>query len=67
MDGLMSSESILEYVALFYPSKIYSMDEICEKYFEMFDKYPGEADLKIVRAHLFKFLHQGLSKQIDLR
>ena len=56
-DGAMSSESILEYAALFDPSKIYDMDEICEEYLEMFDKYPGEADLKHVRAHLFKFLY----------
>jgi hypothetical protein len=34
---------------------------------DMFEKYPGEADLSIVRAHLFKFLHEGLSEFTELR
>ena len=33
----------------------------------MVEKYPGEAELSHIRAHLFKFLHQGLSKHTDLR
>lgn len=33
----------------------------------MYQKYPGEADLKHLRAHLFKFLHQGLSIHTELR
>lgn len=66
-DGVMSSESILEYAALFDPSKVYDMDELCQEYIEMYEKYPGEADLKHVRAHLFKFLHQGLTEHTDLR
>jgi len=33
----------------------------------MVEKYPGEAELSHMRAHLFKFLHQGLSQHTDLR
>ena len=66
-DGVMSSEAILEYPALYEPSKIYDMDDLCQEYMDMFEKYPGEADLSIVRAHLFKFLHEGLSEFTELR
>lgn len=63
----MSSESILEYPALFDPTRIYDMDLLCHEYLEMFEKYPGEADLGCVRAHLFKFLHMGLTEFTELR
>jgi tRNA-dihydrouridine synthase 1 len=66
-DGVMSSESILEYPALFDPTRIYDMDKLCHEYIEMFEKYPGEADLGCVRAHLFKFLHMGLTEFTSLR
>lgn len=59
-DGVMSSESILEYPALYDPSKIYDMDELMMEYLELYEKYPGEADLKCLRSHMFKFLHTGL-------
>ena len=58
-DGIMSSESILEYPALFDPSKIYDLDDLCLEYFDMYEKYPGEANLKILRCHMHKFLHSG--------
>jgi len=68
-DGVMSSESILEYPALFDPSKIYDMDDLALEYFEMYEKYPGEADLKILRGHLHKFMHSGFTAHgyTDLR
>ncbi len=66
-DGVMSSEAILEYPALYDPSQIYDMDKLCTEYFEMVDKYQGEAELSHIRGHLFKFLHQGLTKHTDLR
>jgi tRNA-dihydrouridine synthase 1 len=66
-DGVMSSESILEYAALFDPSKIHDMDDIALEYLEMCEKYPGERNCSIVRAHMFKFLHTGLSIHTDLR
>ena len=43
-DGAMASESILEYPALFDPTKIYDLDELCLEYFDFYEKYPGEAD-----------------------
>jgi tRNA-dihydrouridine synthase 1 len=56
-DGVMSSESILEYPALFDPTRIYDMDDLVDQYIENYHKYPGEADLGCLRAHMFKFLH----------
>lgn len=66
-DGVMSSEAILEYPALYDPSKIYDMDKLAQEYLDMYQKYPGEADLSHIRAHMFKFLHQGLTEHTDLR
>lgn len=33
----------------------------------MVEKYKGEADLKVIRAHIHKFLHSGLKEYTDLR
>ena len=59
-DGVMSSEAILEYPALYDPSKLYDMDEIMMEYIDLYERYPGEADLKSLKSHMFKFLHIGL-------
>jgi hypothetical protein len=56
----MSSESILEYPALFDKSRIFDLDHLSWEYLEMVERYPGEADLKNVRSHLHKFLYTGL-------
>ena len=66
-DGVMSSESILEYPALYDPSKVYDMDDIMLEYLDLYEQYPGEADLKTLRSHMFKFLYTGLSKHTDIR
>jgi len=66
-DGVMSSEAILEYPALYDPSKIYDMDELMSEYIDLYEQYPGEADLKTLRSHMFKFLHSGFSKHTDIR
>ena len=58
-DGVMSSESILEYPALFDPKEIYDMDDLTLEYLDFYEKYPGEGNFKIVRAHLHKFMHSG--------
>jgi len=63
----MSSESILEYPALFDPSCLYDMDQLMIEYLEMYEQYPGEAEPRTVRAHMFKFLYTGLSKHTDIR
>jgi hypothetical protein len=57
----MSSESILEYPALFDPSKIHDLDDLCLEYLDFYEKYPGEATFNIARAHLHKFLHSGFN------
>ena len=36
-DGVMSSESILEYVPLFDPSKIYDLDDIMLEYLDLYE------------------------------
>lgn len=66
-DGVMSSESILEYPALYDNSKIYDMDELMLEYIDLYQQYPGEADLKCLRSHMFKFLYVGLQKYTDIR
>lgn len=64
-DGVMSSEAILEYPALYHhdPNSedggLVDMDDLALEYFDMYTKYPGEANPKIARAHLHKFLHGG--------
>lgn len=65
----MSSESILEYPALFDPSKVYDMDDLALEYIDFYEKYKGEANHKILRCHLHKFLHSGFTvhKHTDLR
>ena len=60
-DGVMSSESILEYPALFDPSQIYDMDDLTLEYVDFYEKYRGEANLKILKAHLHKFMHSGFN------
>jgi tRNA-dihydrouridine synthase 1 len=60
-DGVMSSESILEYPALFDPSEIYDMDELALEYVDFYEKYRGEGNCKILKAHLHKFLHSGFN------
>ena len=37
------------------------MDDLCLEYFDFYQKYPGEANLKILRAHMHKFLHSGFT------
>ena len=66
-DGVMSSESILEYPAIFDNSKLYDLDELSLDFLNMVDKYPGESDHKNVRSHLHKFLYTGFKAHTDLR
>jgi tRNA-dihydrouridine synthase 1 len=68
-DGVMSSESILEYPALFDPSQVYDLDDLALEYIDFYEKYKGEANPKILRCHLHKFLHSGfaLHNHTDLR
>jgi tRNA-dihydrouridine synthase 1 len=59
VDGVMSSESILENVALF-ADKLYDMDDIAQEYLDLTEEFPGEVSHSAVKSHLFKFLYTGL-------
>ena len=59
VDGVMSSESILENVALF-SDKIYDMDDIAQEYLDLTEEFPGEVSHSAIKSHLFKFLYMGL-------
>ena len=52
---------------MFDNTRLFDLDDLTQEYCEMFEKYPGESDLGILRAHLFKFLHQGLTEHTQLR
>jgi tRNA-dihydrouridine synthase 1 len=64
VDGIMSSEALLENPALFN-GKIEDLDRVGLEYIEMALKY--KADVAQVRAHMFKILYAGLSIHTDLR
>jgi|JI61114BRNA_FD_contig_41_828505_length_803_multi_4_in_0_out_0_1 tRNA-dihydrouridine synthase 1 len=61
----MSSEALLENPALF-SGQIVDLDRLGFEYLELAEKYPGAND-SCIRAHLFKILFTGLSKNVDLR
>jgi len=55
----MSSESILEYPALFAGNEIHDMDKLIMEYLDFYEKYPGEATPKHLKPHFNKFMHAG--------
>ena len=65
----MSSESILEYPALFNGPEIVDMDTLILEYLENCKKYPGETNISGIKAHVHKFMHSGFNAQghTDLR
>ena len=67
VDGVMACESILEYPAFFDGDKTHDLDDLTLEYIDCFEQYPGEADMKTIRSHMFKFLYTGLSVHTDLR
>lgn len=56
VDGVMSSESLLENPALF-SGEIVDLDLIAEEYLELWSKY--ETKTNYLKPHLFKILHSG--------
>jgi tRNA-dihydrouridine synthase 1 len=76
-DGIMSSESILEYPPLFfskpqYPVRTIGRIQIAKEYLALARKYPPHiggqgSDLKCVRVHIHRFLHADLQADPDLR
>jgi len=64
VDGVMSSESLLENPALF-SGKVYNLDQIAWEYLELCKIY--QTDSCYIRPHLFKFLFTGLQRYPELR
>lgn len=64
VDGVMSSESLLENPALF-SGEIVDLDLIAEEYLELWSKY--ETKTNYLKPHLFKILHSGQTTHTDLR
>jgi len=64
VDGVMSSESLLENPALF-SGEVKDLDKLALEYLEICKAY--ETDPAYIRPHLFKFLYTGLMKYTKLR
>jgi len=64
VDGVMSSESLLENPALF-SGKVYCLDDLALEYLELCKTYA--TDPSYIRPHLFKMLYTGLMRYTDLR
>jgi tRNA-dihydrouridine synthase 1 len=81
VDGVMSSEAILEYPALFTDTNTEAVGgkrtgprrmQLAKEYLETADKHPpqlgGQGNgIKCVRAHIHKILHEDLTGRNDLR
>lgn len=65
-DGVMSSESALEYPALFNGHEIVDNDKLANEYLDLAAEL-GNADMSWIRAHIHKFLHFGFKTHTDLR
>jgi tRNA-dihydrouridine synthase 1 len=69
-DGVMSSESLLEYLPLFYrvaqtPTRTIGRLQLAQEYMDLALQYPPDqggqgSGLKCVRMHLHRFLHKDL-------
>lgn len=67
VDGIMSSESLLENPALFYNNgEIQDLDILAEEYLDLW-KIWDNSNTGCLKAHLFKMLHSGLTRHKDLR
>jgi len=64
VDGVMSSESLLENPALF-SGKVKDLDSLAMEYLEICKTYA--TDPAYIRPHLFKMLYTGLMQYTDLR
>ena len=64
VDGVMSAEALLENPALF-SGEVHDLDNLAMEYLELYEKYPGKQ--RWIKPHLFKFLHEGLRLNTDLR
>lgn len=81
VDGVMSSEAILEYPPLFTETNVSSTDykrtgpgrlQMAEDYLKLCEKYPPDqggqgSGMKCIRAHLHRFLHHDLQLHTEVR
>jgi tRNA-dihydrouridine synthase 1 len=76
-DGIMSSESLLEYPPLFYkisqtPHRYIGRLQLAKEYIELAKQYPPQqggqgSGFKCIRMHLHRFLHKDLQSNPVLR
>jgi len=64
VEGVMSSESLLENPALF-SNQVHDLDDLALEYLDLCKLY--ETDSSYIKAHLFKMLYTGLQQSVDLR
>lgn len=64
-NAVMSSEALLEYPALFCPTRSVYQDELALEYLELAKLY--QTPHKQIKAHMFHFLYAGLQLHTDLR
>lgn len=76
-DGVMSSESLLEYPPIFYnipqiPNRAIGRLQLAREYVDLAKEYPPEkggqgSGLKCIRVHLHRFLHKDLQNDVEFR
>lgn len=71
VDGVMSSEALLEYPALFQEAKIGRI-QLAKEYLQLAKQYPPEqggqgSGIKCLRVHIHRFLHDDLEGNNELR
>merc|ERR1719162_1645817 len=64
VDGVMSSEALLETPSLFSGRRV-SQDQLTSEYLELAKIY--DAPKSAVKAHLFRFLYAGMQYNVDIR
>jgi tRNA-dihydrouridine synthase 1 len=77
VDGVMSSESVLEYPPLFYkipqtPKRTIGRYQLACEYIELAKTYPPDrggqgSGLKCIRTHIHRMLHKDFQDDTDLR
>eukprot|EP00537_Pseudo-nitzschia_pungens_P011828 CAMPEP_0172395564 /NCGR_PEP_ID=MMETSP1061-20121228/20519_1 /TAXON_ID=37318 /ORGANISM="Pseudo-nitzschia pungens, Strain cf. pungens" /LENGTH=448 /DNA_ID=CAMNT_0013127191 /DNA_START=165 /DNA_END=1511 /DNA_ORIENTATION=- len=76
-DGVMSSESLLEYPPIFYkvpqnPHRTIGRLQLAEEFMELAKEYPPNeggqgSGLKCIRIHIHRFLHRDLQDDMEFR
>lgn len=66
VDGVMSAEALLENPGLFSGRALQDLDILAAEYLQYWKKYDGK-NVRYIKPHLFKILHQGLKENTDLR